>query len=461
MKSTEGRFSSVAVIGAGMTGISAALELSRHPGVEVTLFESRDHIGGLSDAFAWEEVTWDRFYHVVLSTDSVLIDFLRELGLESELSFTETRSGFFGEGRLASLSSTGDFIRFPFLSLWQKFRLAAGILYSASLKDPSRLDRIFVRQWLTSVFGRRVYERIWDPLLRSKLGSAREQTSAAFIWATIRRLYGARNGEEKKEQMGHVRGGYKRILERADELLRERGVAIRTEARVEAVRTTNGHVGLTLAGGDRTASAGEFDKALLTIPSPGLIQLLRPSPDELYFEQYKSVRYLGVVCLLLIVRRSLSPYYVINLLDRELPFTGVIEATNVVDPGELNGNHLVYLPKYAASDDPIFGLSDDEIGTSFIEGLQHVFPDLRKAEIRHRRVFREPFVQPLQEIGALDRRKDHRTSRKGVYVANSAMMKNTTLNNNAAITLGRSAAWTVLEDFDVSPKDKVEAVSYV
>lgn len=461
MKSTDVRFRSVAIIGAGMTGISAALELSKHPGVEVTLFENRDHIGGLSDAFYWRDITWDRFYHVVLSTDSVLIDFLKELGLESELSFTETRSGFFGDGRLASLSSTGDFIRFPFLTLWQKMRLATGILYSAALKDPSRLDRIFVRQWLTSVFGRRVYERIWDPLLRSKLGSVREQTSAAFIWATIRRLYGARNGEEKKERMGHVRGGYERILKSAEELLRERGVAIRTDSEVQAVRTTNSHVELTVGGSDSADSPEAFDKALLTIPSPGLMQLLKPSPDELFFEQYRSVRYLGVVCLLLIVRRSLSPYYVINLLDKELPFTGVIEATNVIDPNALNGNHLVYIPKYAASDDRIFELTDEEIGSTFIEGLRQVFPSFEESDIRHRRVFREPYVQPLQEIGALERRKNHRTSRKGVYVANSAMMKNTTLNNNAAITLGRSAAWTILEDIDVSLPDVAEVVSYV
>ena len=83
-----------------------------------------------------------------------------------------------------------------------------GIVYSSRIKDPGRLDRIVVREWLTRVFGRRVYENIWEPLLRSKLGDAREKTSAAFIWATINRLYGARgSGGSKKERMGHVSGG--------------------------------------------------------------------------------------------------------------------------------------------------------------------------------------------------------------------------------------------------------------
>jgi protoporphyrinogen oxidase len=436
---------SVAVVGAGMTGISAAIELGKHPDVNVTLLEARDHIGGLSDSFSWKDVSWDRFYHVVLSTDSVLIDFLEELGLTPELRFTETRSGFFGNGRLVSLSSTTDFIRFPFLSLWQKFRLATGILYSASLKDPSRLDRVYVRQWLTSVFGRRVYERIWDPLLRSKLGSAREETSAAFIWATIRRLYGARDGEEKTEQMGHVQGGYRRILGRTEELLLKRRVNIQTQARVHGVRWRNNRVELELADSVKGTSRG-FDKVLLTVPSAQLLRLLEGSDDQALFEQHEKVSYLGVVCLVLVLRRSLSPYYVINLLDQSLPFTGIIEATNVVSPEELGGNHLVYLPKYAVPDDELFRLSDNEIFQSFLNGLRRVFPDLEDEDTHHWRVFREPYVQPLQEIGALERRKEHRTATEGVYLANSAMMKNTTLNNNAAITLGRSAAYTILED---------------
>jgi len=197
----------IAIVGGGMTGISAALELARSGRFDVTLFEKQDRLGGLSGYFEWEDVTWDRFYHVILSTDTVMLDFLKELGLESELFWQATKSGFYGDGRLVSMSSTLDFIRFPFMSLWQKFRLGLGILYSARIKDPAKLDRIYVREWLTRVFGRRVYENIWDPLLRSKLGDARERTSAAFIWATINRLYGARSSDNKQEKMGHVHGG--------------------------------------------------------------------------------------------------------------------------------------------------------------------------------------------------------------------------------------------------------------
>ena len=217
---------SIAVVGGGMTGIAAALELAKSGKFDVTLFEQADHLGGMSDYYTWNDITWDRFYHVILSTDTLMIDFIKEIGLEDQLFWKETKSGFYGDGKLVSMSTMMDFLKFPFLSLWQKFRLGLGILYSSRINDPKNLEKIYVRQWLTKVFGRRVYEKIWDPLLRSKLGDAREKTSAAFIWATINRLYGARNAENKQEKMGHVHGGYKTILDAAEKKLKQYGVQI-------------------------------------------------------------------------------------------------------------------------------------------------------------------------------------------------------------------------------------------
>ena len=74
---------------------------------------------------------------------------------------------------------------------------------------------------------------MWKPLLKAKLGEAYKETSAAFIWATIQRMYAARNSGLKKEMFGFVRGGYARVLERFGEHLRENGVEIRLNARGE------------------------------------------------------------------------------------------------------------------------------------------------------------------------------------------------------------------------------------
>ena len=425
-----------------MTGIAAAYELAKSGAFKVSLFEKNDVLGGLSGYYRWENIVVDHFYHVILSTDTRMLEFIETLGLERDLFWRDTRSGFYGDGKLVSLSTTLDFIRFRFMTLWQKFRMGLGILYSVRIKNLSRLDRIYARVWLTRVFGRRVYENIWEPLLRSKLGSAREKTSAAFIWATIARLYGTRQGEDKKEKMGHVKGGYHSILTAAERLLRERGVSIRTGEAVTALHVDPGAAPLITAGSKKYS----FDKILFTMDCPTILDIVSPPAGNAYWDTMKHVSYLGICCVMLILNRELSPYYVINLLDKSLPFTGIIEATNVVSPSYIADRHLVYLPKYAPADDPIWSLKDEEVLDQFVGHLKNVFPDLQESDILHQAVFRERYVQPLQELCALDRTLGHVSPFANVYVANSSMLTNTTLNNNAAVSLARQVAGEIIAE---------------
>ena len=437
---TGAQASRIAVIGGGMTGIAAALTLAQH-GHAVTLYERETTLGGLCRPFTWRDVTWDRYYHVILSTDEVLLDFVRELGLSEQLFWRNTKTGFYGQGRLVSFSSTWDFMTFPFMTLWQKARLAAGILYISRLKDAAKLDRLYVRAWLTSVFGRRIYENVWDPLLRSKLGSAREQTSAAFIWATIARLYGARRSSAKIERMGHVHGGYATILDAAQRRLRELGVTIHCSAPVDEAVATDGAVTVSVRG-----SAERYDAALLTTPCPEAGRICRGDRTVEYWRKLHEVQYLRVACVSLVLSRPLSPYYVTNLLDTSLPFTGVIEATNIVTPADIGGAHLVYLPKYMPADDALAEWDDDQILSHFVEKLRGMFPTLEERHILHRQIFRDTWVQPLQEVNFLERVAGLRTPLPGVYLVNTSMIYNSTLNNNAAITLARQACDTLCED---------------
>lgn len=435
------RVPSVAVIGGGIMGISTSMRLAR-AGADVTLYEAADHLGGLSTFFDVEGVRWDRFYHVILSTDHVMLDFLDELGLTESLFFTETETGFFGNGKLVSFSSIKDFIFFPFMSLLQKIRLAFGILYASRIENPTKLDRVYVRQWLTTLFGRRLYERIWDPLLRSKFGAARERTSAAFMWATIKRLYGARDTSEKQERMGHVHGGYRTILGAARDRLDARGVTVRLTDPVRRVDRRAEHIEVESRNGTES-----YDRVVLTTPCPVSLALIGEPDDDVYFRNMADVEYLKVICVVLVLRRSLSPYYVINLLDGELPFTGIIEATNVMPTADIGGRHLVYLPRYCPADSREYDLPDKTVRERFLGGLRRVFPDLSDDDIESVRVYREPYVQPLQQLNFLEKQLPYETPIEGVYVANTSMIYNSTLNNNAVITIGRGAADQVIRDW--------------
>ena len=440
--STEAR--RVAIVGGGMMGIATALELVGRSRARITIIEKNAHLGGLSSPYTWDGVTWDRFYHVILSTDSDLLGFIRSIGLDGELFWRETKSGFYDKGQLVSMSSMKDFLSFPFLSLWQKFRLGLGIMLSTRIRNTTKLDRIYVREWLTRLFGKRVYEKIWDPLLRSKLGAWREKTSAAFISATINRLYGARQGSARVERMGHVRGGYNRILQQARQRLESAGVQLLLDQEVTHVETVGSGSGREIAVRTRSEEH-HFDRVVLTLPAPEVLRITGHL-DHRYWETLSEGSYLGVICVLLILKRSLSPFYVINLLDRSLPFTGIVEATNIVSPADVEGCHLLYLPKYVTADDELWAAEDRDVLEAFIGGLQRVSPGLIEKDILHAAVFRERHVQPLQEVDWLKRSVGFRTPVKGLYVVNTSMIYNSTLNNNAVVRLAASAVKELVSD---------------
>ena len=217
-----------------MLGMTLALRLAEG-GVPVTLLEAEAGPGGLAAPDTIGGFRWDRFYHVMLLSDSNLRRLLADIGLSDTVHWKETRTGFYGDGRLHSLSSSLDFARFPLLSLADKARLAATILRASRVRNPLPLEQEPVETWLRRWSGDRVVDRVWLPLLKSKLGDNYRIASAAFIWAIIARMYAARRSGLKKEMFGYVDGGYARVIAALRSRLVELGVQVESRARVTQV----------------------------------------------------------------------------------------------------------------------------------------------------------------------------------------------------------------------------------
>jgi protoporphyrinogen oxidase len=181
-----------------------------------------------------------------------------------------------------------------------------------------------------------------------------------------------------------------------------------------------------------------FDHVIATAPSH-IIEPLVPELSPEYRQRLKEVRYLGMVCVVLLLKRGLTPYYTTNLTDHNVPFTGVIEMTNLISLQETAGLHLVYLPKYTAPGDPLFQTSDEEVWNLFHNSFQRMFPDLKDSDIEHRFVFREKLVQPLPVLHYSDRVPAMHTNVPGLLVANTTQIINSTLNNNEMVKIAKRA----------------------
>lgn len=419
-----------AVVGAGALGLTVARRL-RERGHEVVLHEAAHEVGGLAAAWDLGEVRWDRHYHVTLLSDARTRAMLADLGLADEVEWVETRTGVYADGALHSVSNSVEYLRFPALGPVDKARLALTILAASRMTDWRKLEREPVEAWLRRWSGDRTTDRFWLPLLRSKLGEGYHDASAAFLWATIQRLYAARRSGLKKELFGYVRdGGYARVLDRAVEVLAEDGVELRLGSRVEQVRVDPAGGLVVRAGGGED----HVDGAVVTLAAP-LAARICPDLDDDERARLEGVRYMGIVCASVLLRRPLGGYYLTYLTDGDLPFTAVVEMTAFVDPAEVGGHHLVYLPRYVAPDDPLLDASDAEVRDRFEAGLRRLYPDLRGEDVLAFRVSRVRQVFAVPTLGYSKRMPPMATSVPGLHLAGSAHLLNATLNVDETLGL--------------------------
>ena len=408
--------------------MTLALRLSQ-AGFAVTLFEASSELGGLLHPMQIGPYTWDRFYHVVLMSDTNTLSLLEELGLKDKVQWETTKTGFYTDGRLHSMSSAVEFLAFPPLGLLDKLRLGASIFYASRIKSWERLEGISVSAWLTKLSGKRTFEKVWLPLLKCKLGENYKITNAAFIWTTIARMYAARKAGLKQEMFGYVASGYANVLKRFEETLKKQGVKAVVGTPVRAVSSGN-EVEVRF----NTGAAG-FDSVVLT-GACGQTARICPELSEAERERLASVTYQGVICASYVLKRPLGGYYITNITEEWVPFTAVIEMTALVDKSNFGGHSLVYLPLYADKSDPLWEQSDERVNQVFFPALRRMYPALSQDDVVASTVCRAEDVMPVTTLNySKELLPPMQTSMKNVFIVNSAQIPNGTMNVNELVGL--------------------------
>ena len=430
-----------AVIGGGMLGLTLAHRLSR-AGQDVTVLEAAPQFGGLASAWRVGDVVWDRYYHVIMQSDGHLRGLLGELDLEREIAWRVTRTNFYDGRAMHPLNNVFDYLRLPTLGPVDKARLAATILYASRIEDGRPLEKQSAAAWLTRLSGETTYRNLWQPLLRSKLGSNADKASAAYIWSVIRRFYGARQGGMQREMFGYVPGGYGRVLDCLTQRLQAAGVALESGAGVTAIRPLSGGLQVTTGLGARC-----FDRVVNTCAAPIALKVCEGLSAE-EKRRHGAIEYQGIVCASLLLERPLGGAYLTYITDESIPFTTVIEMTSLVDRSLTGGKHLVYLPRYLPSDDPLLDLPDAEIEARFVPALLRMFPELTRQEIAAFKVTRTRHVLALATEGYSDRLPPMTTSLPGLSIVNAAQIVNASLSVNETVKLADEAAQSLLARAD-------------
>jgi protoporphyrinogen oxidase len=388
--------SPIRIIGGGMTGLTLGLRLAQR-GLPVVIHERDSFLGGLSSESVLDCLPIDRFYHCVLPTDTTLLELFDEIGLTSDnVGWRKTRTGFLSHGRLLEMTTTRDFITFPELHMLDRLRLGWTLLYCSMTKNWKDLDGQPVGEFLRQHGGQRLFESIWEPLLVSKLGPQYDRFAATFIWATIKRMLMARKAQGRAEMLGFVKGRYGKVFDAMRRKIESLGGRVLGGQNIEEIHPNSGGQApwiLRVNGLDLPAAG-----IVLCVPAQVAAKWIRGIMPAVA-DTLDKTEYLGVVCEALLLREQLTPFYILNLIDRPMPFTGVIEFTNLAGREEFGGHCLVYLPRYAGIDSPVWQRNDEAIHRENVAGLQKVAPGFSSSSVVDWQINRAYSVQPVHKVG--------------------------------------------------------------
>ena len=424
----------VVVVGAGFCGLAAAYELGQR-GIRVTVLERDDDVGGLAGSFPTHGARLEKFYHHWFTNDVHVLRLIEELGQADRVLVHTTRTGTYYAHDFFKLSTPFDLLRFSALSLLDRMRLGLLAVRARWVKDWRSLEDRAAADWLRELGGERVYQVVWEPLLRGKFGDLAEEIAAVWFWNKLK-LRGGSRGKRGEERLAYYRGGFAALAETLAEAIRARGGVIRTEAPAIGLRVEAGRV----TGVVTPETIIPADGVIATPALPIIADLVKPHVPSEYVERLRRIRYLANVCVVLELDRGLSELYWLNVNDPSFPFVGVIEHTNFEPASTYGGRHIVYLSKYLPDSDALYRMSDQEVVEFTLEHLRRMFPDVTDERVLDAHVWRARYAQPVVERGYRRFIPDTRTPVENLFLATMAQIYPEDRGTNYAIRQGRETA---------------------
>ncbi len=432
----------VAIIGGGVTGLTAAYDLTRQaasPPLQVTIYENGRQLGGLAAGFRGRP-GWDwpleHFYHHLFLSDKAMLALLDELDFAHALKSYRPNTAIHIQGNNYVLDSVTRVLRFPLIPLADRLRMGMVIAYLRY--HPARpwrsFDRIVADAWLKRWMGERAYAAVWEFQLQGKFGDYYRQVNLAWFWA---RVYA------RTTRLAYFDGGFQAFIEHLAARVQAQGAQICTDAAVGAIRARVG-------GGFTIEVAGQppadYDQVLSTV-GPAAMAKLAPGLPAAYLGQLQQLQSMGAVVLTVALDRKLTAdMYWISLPKREgIPFLALVEHTNMIDPSHYAGDHLLYLGDYLPPDHRYFDLTAEQLLDEFAPHLKKFNPAFDRSWVTGAWVHTAKYAQPVPPVGYAALIPSTRTPLPGLFFASMSQVYPWDRGTNYAVELGRRVAGEMLQ----------------
>lgn len=400
-----------AVVGAGPMGLMAAVRLL-DLGHQVDIYERDDRIGGMSAEFDFQGTPIERYYHFICKTDYPLFGLLDRYGLSPKLQWTDTKMGYYYDGKLYRWGSPFALLSFPHLGIIDKFRYALHVMKTKGITDWGPLDKVNAREWITRWIGPRAYDVMWKDSFRLKFFDYADSLSASWIGTRIKRIALSRRNLFN-ESLGYLEGGSSTLLEPMRRDIERRGGRIFLSTGVEQVTTQDGAVTGVMINGTQVA----YDSVVSTAPIQYVPRMAPDLPAE-FLAKIQRVENIPVACVILKLKHAISDNFWMNISDAAIEIPGVIEYTNLYP--QKGPEKILYAPFYMPKTHPKWGLPNEALIEELLGYLPRLNPAFRPDWVIASHCHRYEFAQTICPPGFQDMLPPMRTPLAGFFMADTA-----------------------------------------
>jgi squalene-associated FAD-dependent desaturase len=426
----------VGVIGGGLAAIAAALTLA-DAGQQVTLFERRPQLGGLTSSIERDGFSFDNGQHVFLGCCTAYQSFLGRLGatgqvyLQPQLDMPVlTPGGVHGSIRRSRLPApfhlASSLARYRHLSFADRLRLGRAVvaLRRLDVSDPS-LDTVTFGDWLRQHGqSQRSIDRLWNLIIQPTLNVTADESSLALAAQVFQVGFMQQsNGADVGWSTVPLATLHGRNGERA---LRDAGVDVFLNTPVTSL-VASPHGGFTVgAGGDDRV----FD-AVIVATAPKVAETLGvlASQDRLAERLGSS----PIVNIHFVLDRKVTAYSMAACLDSPIEF--FFDRTDAC--GVTSGQCLVISLSAA---DTYMGVGTSELVPMFLDALCELLPGARGAQILSAVVTREHAATFRAVPGIEGLRPSPPTSVPGLFLAGAWCKTGWPATMEGAVRSGNDAA---------------------
>jgi protoporphyrinogen oxidase len=421
----------VAIIGAGFTGLTAALNLLKG-GADVVIYESLERPGGLATGFKEKEWEWglEEYYHHFFVSDKKVLNLAEEVG--QIVDFKSPISSTYLDGGIFQLDTPISLLKFKKLSFVERLRTGVVVAFLKITPFWKPLERITAYEFIRKYMGENSWKTLWEPLFGKKFGQYEKQINAAWFWARIKK---------RSARLGYPRGGFLEFARKVEKVIMKNGGKFFYDTRVISLERKGGKI-VVVAG----SKPETFDKVVCTLSSKQFLSITKNLPKD-YVRNLSELKNLGTINMALSLKNTFldDGSYWLNVNEDSFPFLAIIEHTNFIDRKYYGGEHLLYVANYLSAGHKYFTYSNEELLKEYLPYLKGINKKINESWINKTWVFKSFSTQPVVEVNRSKILPALETPIEGLYLSNMEQVYPWDRGTNYSVELGEKVAELVLK----------------